>query len=1140
MAVTVPQLAAELRIGDGSAAPEDPIGSILTRILAVSTTLVERYAPEAAETVQDAAVIRVAAYLYDSDPSGSRNVYPNALVNSGAAALLDMYRGPSAVPMRAPQDASAAEPGTGTGGDGIDQVARDRAATALATAQTAEGTADVARTEASQARGVADSASEAASDASAASARALQAAQAAQAAADQARMAADLADSEATRASAASTAAQLRADRGVADAASAQSDAEDAAVAAGAARAAATQAQAEVDALEGVVAGISARTPAADPPASRVWATGTDGTPAWRSDAQSGVAVTSGYERPWGDLPRDHGWLWELSRAGGRVMLYPTEFGDHLATTNDRATMQRFKGDHWPGEVNVSFRRRGHPSAITIQGNAITITADDQGDLHFSWPSSLAHRATLSPVLPSALDLEYSTVQEQNQPVQAVWIEFSGDTIVVDSDVEGQGVVITPQAAIEAQAAAFAAQEIADAAALSAQTAIELATATQESTAGALESVIAAGARLPAPDPPPDSSWSTDELRVPAWRSTPREGIDLTAEEWTAYGPLPASDRSWLWQLRAGPGAGQLQLIPSVNGLAVQGDANIIRLARYAEAAIPDGRVRAAPYEQGSRVHGSQRHRYVITQAAVQPDGQGALHILLDYEPLSSHAPAVWPLPAGVPSPVGAAALALELSTLAAETMHTTAVIVEGAEISGDGAHGRVVIPGLEQLPDADPPPHSVWATGDDGATLWVDLPQDGLDITGDTLSGWGDLPDIPDRTGWAWELEQSAGRVALTPRLSHGAFPLGDSVHQELIDWAAATLPQGHVWVRPRDHLTDAAQPTRVEVAEQIGISSVIIEGLLGDYEGNLGRPLTSAQLDMQIQTLDATDTVRATAIHIVDADVEADGPRAVITIDQQPAADALAASVAETARATDAETALGGLVGAEAQRAQGAEVALADRLDVVEPRTPRATADPADEYRVWRTDETSAADWRRPVIEVARVVTRAWADLPLDSDVSNSWYLSVQSLGGLGLPDLLEIWSPTLTASDADAATMREYIAETFGHLGVWIRPRGDDANRYLAPSPTFLEVGVGEATRVGFSFDVPSEYSDGYAGSTSSNFAPNFLDFQFARRVEEDMGRVARIVFETPLYDSEAAIRIEGTGEDAVAYIQQPLIG
>ncbi|MCY4123396.1 MAG: hypothetical protein OXG72_21010, partial [Acidobacteria bacterium] len=46
----------------------------------------------------------MAAYLYDTDPSGSRNVYPNAMLSSGAAALLADYRGPSAteLPERSP------------------------------------------------------------------------------------------------------------------------------------------------------------------------------------------------------------------------------------------------------------------------------------------------------------------------------------------------------------------------------------------------------------------------------------------------------------------------------------------------------------------------------------------------------------------------------------------------------------------------------------------------------------------------------------------------------------------------------------------------------------------------------------------------------------------------------------------------------------------------------------------------------------------------------------------------------------------------------------------------------------------------------------------------------------------------------
>ncbi|MCY4123395.1 MAG: hypothetical protein OXG72_21005 [Acidobacteria bacterium] len=47
MAVTLTQLAAELRLGDGQSPPDEPIAGILTRILATATTLVQRYAPNA-------------------------------------------------------------------------------------------------------------------------------------------------------------------------------------------------------------------------------------------------------------------------------------------------------------------------------------------------------------------------------------------------------------------------------------------------------------------------------------------------------------------------------------------------------------------------------------------------------------------------------------------------------------------------------------------------------------------------------------------------------------------------------------------------------------------------------------------------------------------------------------------------------------------------------------------------------------------------------------------------------------------------------------------------------------------------------------------------------------------------------------
>lgn len=88
MAVTVTQLSAALRVGDGVTAPAEPQLSVLTRLLGVATATVSRVAPDAPEAVRDEAAIRMAAYLYDQPPTVQGDRYANAWRNSGAASLV--------------------------------------------------------------------------------------------------------------------------------------------------------------------------------------------------------------------------------------------------------------------------------------------------------------------------------------------------------------------------------------------------------------------------------------------------------------------------------------------------------------------------------------------------------------------------------------------------------------------------------------------------------------------------------------------------------------------------------------------------------------------------------------------------------------------------------------------------------------------------------------------------------------------------------------------------------------------------------------------------------------------------------------------------------------------------------------------
>ena len=93
MAVTITdvQLAAAMRIGDGSTALEEPQASVIRRILGSSTAVVERYAPHAPESVHNEAVVRMAGYLYDAPPGMSTRT-ASAMRDSGAMDLLSSWR----------------------------------------------------------------------------------------------------------------------------------------------------------------------------------------------------------------------------------------------------------------------------------------------------------------------------------------------------------------------------------------------------------------------------------------------------------------------------------------------------------------------------------------------------------------------------------------------------------------------------------------------------------------------------------------------------------------------------------------------------------------------------------------------------------------------------------------------------------------------------------------------------------------------------------------------------------------------------------------------------------------------------------------------------------------------------------------
>ncbi len=90
--LTVTQLAARLRLGDGTTAPPEPVNGILTEYLALATDIVEEYANAAPDAAHNVAAARFCGYVYDSPTSYANNLFANALDNSGAASILSRYR----------------------------------------------------------------------------------------------------------------------------------------------------------------------------------------------------------------------------------------------------------------------------------------------------------------------------------------------------------------------------------------------------------------------------------------------------------------------------------------------------------------------------------------------------------------------------------------------------------------------------------------------------------------------------------------------------------------------------------------------------------------------------------------------------------------------------------------------------------------------------------------------------------------------------------------------------------------------------------------------------------------------------------------------------------------------------------------
>ena len=181
--LTVPELLAALRLGDTTAEVEQG-----TRLLSYAATAVTRHVEICPDEIHNEAVVRLASYLFDQPNAGRGTAFANALRNSGAAAILlpyKVFRAGSVAEAVQVADQAVGTPGNpvtnvsvsgstltitfadgatrdedlpeGTGGGAIDQVARDAAAAAQATADEAD-VDQVARDAAAAAQATADEA----------------------------------------------------------------------------------------------------------------------------------------------------------------------------------------------------------------------------------------------------------------------------------------------------------------------------------------------------------------------------------------------------------------------------------------------------------------------------------------------------------------------------------------------------------------------------------------------------------------------------------------------------------------------------------------------------------------------------------------------------------------------------------------------------------------------------------------------------------------------------------------------------------------------------------------------------------------------------------------------------------------------
>ena len=131
-------------MSDGTTIPAGPVGIVLARIAATARQAVVTYAPAAPDAIHDEAFVRLAGWLYDADPSGSRAGGADGMRASGAASLLAPYHVRRGAKIGQGAATGDALPPSQPGGAGIDPTARAAAAAAQATADGKLGPGDVA------------------------------------------------------------------------------------------------------------------------------------------------------------------------------------------------------------------------------------------------------------------------------------------------------------------------------------------------------------------------------------------------------------------------------------------------------------------------------------------------------------------------------------------------------------------------------------------------------------------------------------------------------------------------------------------------------------------------------------------------------------------------------------------------------------------------------------------------------------------------------------------------------------------------------------------------------------------------------------------------------------------------------------